>query len=100
MWKTHGKGRYFMLFIRLRKDAPRVHRSSTHEIKPPYRISNSLLIRIFGERSIVLGKWTSYAKDEDDAMVRALSAKKLPNDKDDDGRLVGEYWGDRGQRAA
>jgi hypothetical protein len=34
--------------------------------------SNSLLIRFFGERTIILGRWNDRAKDEDDAMRRAL----------------------------
>lgn len=90
MWKTHGIGRYFIQFIRLRKNAPRVHRSTTHEITRPFRVGDAVLIRIFGERSIVLGTWTGYAKDEDDAVTQAIQAHEIEV-LDEDGELLDRY---------
>lgn len=74
MWNAYGMGRFFIQVIGLRKDAPRMHRSTTQVITRPFRIRVAILIRIFGERTIVLGRWNEFAQDEDDAMRRAIQA--------------------------
>lgn len=90
MGKTHGFGRYFIQFIRLEKSAPRIHTSTTHEITRPFRIGDARIIRVFGERSIVLGKWVGFAADEDDAVTRAIQAHETEV-LDEAGELLDRY---------
>lgn len=76
--ETHDIGRFFWHTIRLEKGSPFFHRHPTHEIDPPYRFSNSLLIRMpFTSYGIVLGWWHTVARTEEQAILAGMSGREL-----------------------
>jgi hypothetical protein len=67
-------GKYFWHPINLEPDSQRVVYSTTHEQEPPYRIGLSIVLRIWGHRGVVIGRWDGYHDDEDSALMAGLDA--------------------------
>lgn len=70
--QTTDIGRSFFHVIRVRPDTPLKHRAITVEIEPPYRRSNSLILRLTPTRALVLGWWTDTEWDAEDALTAAV----------------------------
>lgn len=73
MHTTHDIGARFWHTIKLRKGTPLTHRAVTNEAEPPYRTSNSLVVRLWPLRfGLVFGKWLGTNRTEDEAMLHLL----------------------------
>lgn len=72
MADTHDFGRLFVQPLRLQKTSRRVHLAPTQEVDPPFRRSKGLVLRLRGERGVVLGWWRKSGLDEDAALLAAL----------------------------
>lgn len=77
MAQTHDLGPFFFHTIDLKEDSPRFHRAQTHEVDEPFRISNSLVLRIFGTYGIVLGRWRETDLDEESALIQAMDSREM-----------------------
>lgn len=64
--------RFFAHWISLDASSPRFHRAPTQEMDEPYRRSNSLVVRFWGERGLVLGWWRDTGYTEDQATLQGL----------------------------
>lgn len=67
--------RFFAHWISLTPGSPRFHRAPTQEMDDPYRRSNSLVVRLWGERGLVLGRWRDTGYDEDTATLLGLGGR-------------------------
>lgn len=65
MPNTHDVGPFFFHGIRLRPRTPLIHRAVTDELDPPFRNSNSIVVRFF-RWGIVLGRWRVTGREEDE----------------------------------
>jgi hypothetical protein len=65
---------YFWYPQRLTKEGPRIRRAPTHELDYPYRVSDSLVVRLYGSHGFVAGRWVSQDLDEEEASENALQA--------------------------
>jgi hypothetical protein len=74
MPQTHDFRDRFFYPQRLTKEGPRVRRAPTHELDYPYRISNSLVVRLWGPYGLVIGRWVDQGLDEEEAAEAALQA--------------------------
>ena len=52
-------------------------RGWTQEIEEPFRTAEPVLIRLPFYRAIAFGRWTGYAKDEYDALSRAIERREV-----------------------
>lgn len=59
---------------RCRRSWPRRYRTYHQEIEPPYRRADATVYRI-GTLGLVVGRWTSRAQDEHQALTDALGAR-------------------------
>jgi hypothetical protein len=72
--QTHGIGRAFYHTIRVKPDTAFLHTAPTVEIEPPYRRSDSLIVRVpFTPWAIVLGWWEDTGWDPEEALMEAVS---------------------------
>ncbi len=106
---THDAGPLLTQIIRVRKDAPLVHRGVTREIEEPYRIGSSTIIRLpfnragrwvgihlswlsiriklpIGSkldyaRAVVIGWWSQSNLDEWQALLKALGQEPDGDDE-------------------
>jgi hypothetical protein len=79
--QTHGVGRYFWHKIRLRPDAPRHHTFDTMEYEEPFRWSSpSHVIRLFGSRGIVVGRWRKSHWSEEEQLFIATQGRVEAHD--------------------
>jgi hypothetical protein len=60
---------------RCRRDWPRRYRTYHQETEPPYRRAETVTVYRLGTLGLVVGRWTSRAKDEHQALTDALSAR-------------------------
>lgn len=90
MFNTHDVGPIFVHGIRLDRNAPRLHTYPTYEIEAPYRRSNTLIVRLWGERGFALGWWRHTGWDERTALLRALQGYE-DTPLDSDGHLLERY---------
>lgn len=59
--------------------APIFHRATTHEIEWPYRLSNSLIIRLGKSFGLIVGRWGEKRYNENyDDMLKVLDGRELP----------------------
>jgi hypothetical protein len=72
MPETRDMGPLFAHTVNLQPGTPFVHRAPTDEIEPPYRRSNSVIIKIWPGKGIVLGRWRNTWRSESDALYTAL----------------------------
>jgi hypothetical protein len=72
MPETRDMGPFFAHTVNLQPGTPLFHRAPTDEIEPPYRRSNSLIIKIWPGKGIVLGRWRQTYRKESDALYTAL----------------------------
>jgi hypothetical protein len=72
MPETHDMGPLFAHTVNLKPGTPFIHRAPTDEIQPPYRRSNSFIIKIWPGKGIVLGRWRHTWRNESDALYTAL----------------------------
>jgi hypothetical protein len=72
MPETRDMGPFFAHTVNLTPEAPLIHRAPTDEIEPPYRRSNSVIIKIWPGKGIVLGRWRHTWRNESDALYTAL----------------------------
>lgn len=71
--QTHDIGRAFFHFIHVRPGTPLLHTAPTVEIEPPYRRSESLIIRLLPfRRALVLGWWEDTEWDAEEALMEAV----------------------------
>lgn len=84
MARVLSQGRYFVTTRSgLRPDSPRFDRGTTVEISRPYRMATPRIIRYWGDRALVLGKWVETDWDETTALMKAMQATRRP-DLDDE----------------
>lgn len=67
-------GQYYWHTINLVPGSSRVVYSTTHEQEEPYRIGRSIVLRFWGEKGLIIGRWTGYHDDEDSALMAGLDA--------------------------
>jgi hypothetical protein len=60
---------------RCRRDWPRRYRSYYQETEPPYRRAEPATVYRLGTLGVVVGRWTSQADGEYQALTDALSAR-------------------------
>jgi hypothetical protein len=72
MPNTHDVGPFFAHTVNLKPGTPLVHRAPTDEIEPPYRRSNSVIVKIWPGKGIVLGRWRNTWRNESDALYTAV----------------------------
>lgn len=60
---------------RCQRDWPRRYTTYYQETEPPYRRAEPATVFRIGTRGLVLGRWTSRADDEHQALTQALSAR-------------------------
>lgn len=60
---------------RCRRDWPRRYRTYYQETAPPYRRAEPATVYRLGTRGLVVGRWTSRAQDEHQALADALQAR-------------------------
>jgi len=76
--ETHDIGRLFFHSISLRTKSPIVHIFPTHEIDPPYRWSNSLILRLpWTTRGLVIGWWRNTTRTEDEAILAGMQGRDM-----------------------
>lgn len=82
--ETHGIGPLFVAGIRLRWNAPPVHRAPTTEMEEPFRVARGIVVHLWPTTlGLVFGRWRKGAeyeqregwvgRTEDDAIKEALS---------------------------
>ena len=58
---------------------PVVDKGNTQEIEYPFRVGQSVVLRVpFTKQAVVLGRWVS-SKPETDALTSAIGARQLEN---------------------
>lgn len=62
---------------RCRRDWPRRYTTYFQETAPPYRRAERATVYRLGTRGLVIGRWTSAAAGEDQALTDALSARAV-----------------------
>jgi hypothetical protein len=72
MPNTHDLGAFFVHPVNLKPGTPFMHRAPTDEIEPPYRHSDSVIIKIWPGKGLVLGHWQNTWRNESDALYTAL----------------------------
>lgn len=72
MPNTHDVGPFLAHTVNLKPGTPLVHRAPTDEIQPPYRRSNSVIVKIWPGKGIVLGRWRHTWRNESDALYTAV----------------------------
>jgi hypothetical protein len=72
MPNTHGVGPFFFHTLNLRPETPLLHSAPTDEIEPPYRRSNSRILKIWPGKGIVLGRWRQTYRNESAALYSAI----------------------------
>ncbi|MFD9815148.1 hypothetical protein [Streptomyces sp. NPDC059080] len=72
------------------RDWPRRYRTYYQETEPPYRRSEPAVVFRLGARGLVVGRWTSRARDEHQALTDALSARQATL-LGSDGQLLANY---------
>lgn len=87
MTDTRDLGRAFLHPISLRSESPLVHIATTHEVDHPYRISKSLVLRLWRSKGLVLGWWRKTGRSEEVALLEALQGHETAL-LDDDGYLL------------
>ncbi|MGW3272279.1 hypothetical protein ACWDFH_12505 [Streptomyces kronopolitis] len=75
---------------RCRRDWPRCYRSYYQETEPPFRRSEPATVYRLGTRGLVVGRWTSRAKNEHQALTDALGARPATL-LGSDGQLLPNY---------
>ncbi|MEV5264805.1 hypothetical protein [Streptomyces werraensis] len=60
---------------RCQRDWPRRYRTYYQETAPPYRRAEPATVYRLGTRGLVIGRWTSRAGDEHQALTDALGAR-------------------------
>ncbi|MEV8601822.1 hypothetical protein AB0465_18310 [Streptomyces griseoviridis] len=60
---------------RCRRDWPHRYGTYYQETEPPYRRSDPATVYRLGTRGLVIGRWTSRAQDEHQALTDALGAR-------------------------
>lgn len=60
---------------RCQRDWPRRYSTYYQETVPPYRRAEPATVYRLGTRGLVIGRWTSQAADEHQALTQALSAR-------------------------
>lgn len=77
MAETHDIGPFFWHTIRLRRNTAILHTSVTNEVDEPFRRANSKVIHFYPTGfGLVVGKWESTNRDEDDALLDALGIER------------------------
>lgn len=71
MPQTHDLGRFFAYRALLKKDAKRFQTAPTQEIDEPYRKATSLVVRLWGQRGVILGWWRKSGLSEVEALTAA-----------------------------
>lgn len=74
---------YFVTTVRVNKSTKRHTRGRTAEIEEPYRVSDSHVLRVFGERALVVGKLKHTNWSETTALTQAIELVRRP-DLDDE----------------
>lgn len=83
MPKTHSIGKqHFAQYIRMpaKWGWKLVVKGWTQEIVEPFRTSEPWLIRLPFHRVLILGKWTGYKQDEEEALTTAIQRRELTDD--------------------
>lgn len=75
---------------RCRRDWPHRYRTYYQETEPPYRRSDPATVYRLGTRGLVVGRWTSRAQDEHQALTDALGARPAAL-LGSDGQLLPNY---------
>ena len=80
--KTRDLGPLFVHSIKLQKKSPIFHRYPSHEIEPPYRWSNSLIVRIpWTRQGFVWGLWRTTDRTEEQMLLAALEGRQMTDDE-------------------
>ena len=90
MAETYDLGRAFVHTIRLQPQSRRVHLATTHEVDEPFRLSRSLILRLWGSKGVVLGWWRDTDRSEEQALLDALHGQET-DVLDEDGFLLPQY---------
>ncbi|MET9360401.1 hypothetical protein ABZX93_05780 [Streptomyces sp. NPDC006632] len=77
-------------FTRCRGDWPRRYRTYYQETEPPFRRAEPATVYRLGTHGLVLGRWTSRAPDERQALTDALGARPATL-LGSDGQLLPNY---------
>ena len=87
--KKHDLGPLFVHGIKLQKKSPIFHRYPSHEVAPPYRWSNSLIIRIpWCRQGLVVGLWRSADRTEEQMLLDALEGRQMTDNEFSDAERV------------
>ncbi|WNI17641.1 hypothetical protein [Actinacidiphila sp. ITFR-21] len=74
-----------------RREWPRRYRAYYQETIPPYRRAEPVTVYRLGTRGFVVGRWTSRADDEHQALTDALGARPTAV-LSSEGRLLSNYF--------
>ncbi len=72
MPETRDIGALFAHTVNLKPGSPFLHTATTNEIEPPYRHSNSVIIKIWPGKGLVLGRWRRTWRNENEALYAAI----------------------------
>lgn len=67
---------FFLHYIRLKPEAPYIHRARTNELEYPFRESNSLVLNLWRGRGLVLGRWRPTGRDETEGLLAATGGRE------------------------
>lgn len=82
MAETHDCKRLFWHSTRLKKGTPVFHRAPTRETDYPFRVSNSVVVKLPFGRGVVLGWWRPSGLDEYEALIQAVRMNHELDDQD------------------
>lgn len=72
MPETRDMGPFFAHTLNLKPGAPFLHTAPTDELEIPFRRSNSLVVKIWPGKAIVLGRWRHTGRTETEGILTAL----------------------------
>lgn len=82
MPETRDIGRFYAHTMRYPETngwPPLVEAANTQEVEEPYRKGRGVVLRLWGRKAVVLGRWKKpVGVDTDDALMAALEGEVLP----------------------
>lgn len=84
-YPKHDLGPLFWHKIRLQKKSPLIHRFPSHEVEEPFRVSNSIVLRLpWASRGIVVGWWRHSGHSEQEMLVAAMQGRVMAAEEFDE----------------
>lgn len=79
LFDTHDIWPFFFWHrITLRRDCPVMHRFTSHENQYPYRVSNSVILKLPGTRlGLVAGRWKATGRTEEQMTLESLGGREM-----------------------